>query len=37
MVEPKRLVFFGNEQLATGVSPGFSVVEALLAQGYDVY
>lgn len=36
MSEPKRIVFFGNEQLATGVAPGFSVLEALLDRGYTI-
>jgi methionyl-tRNA formyltransferase len=36
MVRPKKLVFFGNEQLATGVNPDFSVLEALISKGYDV-
>ncbi|HEX5455867.1 MAG TPA: methionyl-tRNA formyltransferase [Candidatus Saccharimonadales bacterium] len=36
MSESKKLVFFGNEQLATGVDSDYSVLEALLDRGYDV-
>lgn len=36
MAKSKKLIFFGNEQLATGVSPDFSVLEALISKGYEV-
>ena len=32
----KRILFFGNERLATGVHTGASTLQALLASGYDV-
>lgn len=35
-VKDVRLVFFGNERLATGVSTSTPVLRALVASGYDV-
>ncbi len=32
----KRILFFGNERLATGVHSGVSTLQALLTSGYDV-
>ena len=32
----KRILFFGNERLATGVHTGVSTLQALLASGYEV-
>ena len=32
----KRLIFFGNERLATGVSTDVPVLRALIAEGYDI-
>lgn len=36
MMTSKRLIFFGNERLATGVSTSTPVLKSLIENGYDV-